>query len=151
MPEKPKDDWLKPKTHYTKSHVYRQRTRMERGMESVMRDFFGAHAPGEIEQHQGNAQEMKPIINDLLSEWRGDDSVALRTLVERWHEVIGVVYKKHTRPGLLENGVLHIEVFHAALLANLKHMEAEILEKVQALVGDEVTAIRVVPGGRSSR
>lgn len=151
MSNNQKDDWLKPKAHYEKSHVYRQRTRMERGVESVMHDFFGDEAPGEIERHQGNAFELKPLINGLLDEWGGDETVALRSLVERWQEVVGVVYKDHTRPALLQDGVLHVEVFHAALLANLKPMEKQVLEKVRAIVGNEVTVLRLVPGGRSSR
>jgi predicted nucleic acid-binding Zn ribbon protein len=151
MTEKNQDDWLKPKEHYTKSKVYRCRSRKERQVENLLKDWYGNKAALEIEAHQGNPVTMGDIMDDLLGEWDKGETVTLRAVIEKWQDVVGPAYKAYTRPALLEAGVLSIEVFSAPLLVNLRMLEGEILSKVKEIVGNEVIKIRLIPGGRSSR
>lgn len=151
MSKKKSDDWLRPRDHSEKSHVYRCRSRSERQVERVLQDWFGDDAALEIESHQGEPVPLGEVMDDLLNSWDKGETVTLRALVEKWHEIIGVSYKPYTRPALLEDGVLSIEVFSAPLLVNLKMLESEILSNIQKAVGTDVKEIRLIPGGRSSR
>ncbi len=151
-PQKNEDDWLKPKQFADRSHVWRRRSRSERGAEDLLRAWYGDNMGGfEIERHQGREKHVSDLVDAMLQDWNMDDRVVLRNLMEKWDEIIGAEFKKYTIPGLLEDKVLSIEVFNTVIIMKLRNVQAQLLARIKEFAGDEVEEIRFIPGGRSSR
>ena len=101
------DDWLKPKKFAKNKNTYRGRSKMEWGTERVIKDWYGDDVGGrEIESHQGDPQLLGNMIDGLMKEWNMDDRIVLRTLMDKWGEIIGTEFQRFTQPSILENKVL---------------------------------------------
>ncbi len=144
---------MTPADHAGKSHEFRVRSRAENARERLLRDWYGKGlASREIEANQKREQAVGSLVDELLRSWNREDRIILRKLMDRWAEIVGAEFQKHTLPLGIERKVLLVEVFNAVIAFKLKGPEAKrtLLEHVKEVAGDEVDDIRFVAGGRSS-
>ena len=83
-------------------------------------------------------------IADALAKVRAEfglpDGDALRTLVERWPDVVGGDVAAHARLDALRDGMLVVVVDDPIWASQLRYLEATILERANALAGESVAA-----------
>lgn len=82
----------------------------------------------------------------------GTDAVEL--VFNRWEDVVGAVLARQTRPSGLEAGTLVLVADDPAVVSHVRWLEAELIERLDALLGaGRVTAVevRVTPAGRRGR
>lgn len=145
--------WTTPADYAQRRGEYRRRSPAEVAREELLADWYGTDlAPLEIEAHQRAALDVSTVVDQLLGQWNLQDRVVLRQLVDRWGEVVGTAFRPHTQPRCLENRTLSIEVLNTVALNKLDQPQVRqvLLQKVRAVAGAAVTAIRFVPGGRST-
>lgn len=145
--------WTTPADHAGRSHEYRRRSRAENAREDLLAAWYGEDlAPREIEAHQRPAVNLNTVVDQLLNKWNMADRIVLRRLVERWGEVVGAAFRKHTQPRRLEDKTLDIEVMNTVVMYKLDNPQVRqvLLQKVREIAGDEVEAIRFVVGGQST-
>lgn len=84
-------------------------------------------------------------VLDAVVAGLGGPSVATIVVVhERWAEVVGAEVAPHARPVGIEGGRLKVAVDSPGWASHLRWSEAEILDRLAALVGPgEVTAVTV--------
>ena len=62
----------------------------------------------------------------------------------RWAEVVGEQIAEHAAPTALREGVLHVSAESTAWATQLRMVQAQLLAKIAAAVGDGVvTALRI--------
>jgi len=83
-------------------------------------------------------------VADVLAKVRAElglpDGDALRTLVERWPEVVGDDVAAHARLDALRDGMLVVVTDDPIWASQLRYLEATILERANALAGEPVAA-----------
>jgi predicted nucleic acid-binding Zn ribbon protein len=80
------------------------------------------------------------------------DPVAVKTITDRWGEVVGDAIATHARIRSLRGTVLTVGVESGSWATELRYLEREVLTRVEAILGPGVvTELRVAvdaPGGR---
>jgi predicted nucleic acid-binding Zn ribbon protein len=91
-------------------------------------------------------------IADALAQVRAElglpDGDALRTLVERWAEVVGDDVAAHARLDALRDGTLVVVTDDPIWASQLRYLEGAILDRANELAGGPVAAsvrVRVHP------
>ncbi len=82
----------------------------------------------------------------------GADAVEL--VFNRWEDVVGTVLAAQTRPAGLENGRLVLTADDPAVVSHVRWLEAQMVERLDALLGaGRVTGVdvRVARPGRRGR
>jgi predicted nucleic acid-binding Zn ribbon protein len=70
--------------------------------------------------------------------------VAEGTVFARWSEVVGAQIAEHAQPTTLRDGVLTISAESTAWATQLRMVQAQVLAKIAAAVGDRVvTSLRI--------
>jgi predicted nucleic acid-binding Zn ribbon protein len=70
--------------------------------------------------------------------------VAEGTVFAHWPAVVGVDIAEHATPTALRDGVLHVAAESTAWATQLRMVQAELLTKIAAAVGDGVvTSVRI--------
>ena len=143
-------DWLTPRDNTRRGHHRRRRSGAEERREQALRDWYGNDmAAAEVEANQGREQNVASVVNGLLTSWNMADRIVLRELVDRWSEVVGAAFARHTQPSTLRNRVLEIEVYNSVIRFQLEGAKKELLRKAKEVAGEEVQGIRFIAGGRS--
>jgi hypothetical protein len=95
-------------------------------------------APPERSRRPRAVAELVPAIGGLAFKRFGFTQTAL---VERWEEIVGAQYARHSRPeslsfprGKKDGGTLKVAVT-GALAPMLKHVEPQVIERVNRLLG----------------
>jgi hypothetical protein len=146
------DDWMTPTELANRSKEWRRRSRTENRREAAMGDFFGSDAALEIEAHQRREQRIDALIGDVMSDLNMGDKLLVRTLLERWNDIVGAEFARHTAPCSIEYRTLHVEVSHPAVHHRLQPFTDEILRRVQHIIGSntDVTQVKLVAAGRTA-
>ena len=101
-----------------------------------------------------NARDDDPVpIADALEQIRAElglpDGDALRTLVERWPELVGHDVAAHARLDALRDGTLVVVADDPIWASQLRYLETSILDRANELAGGRVVGsvrVRVDPG-----
>jgi predicted nucleic acid-binding Zn ribbon protein len=85
---------------------------------------------------KGEPGSISSIIPALMKEIDLDEAVGRERLLAEWTSVVGPDVARHTRPGLLEDGVLTVFVTHSVWLSELQRFHRKrILDRVRAVSG----------------
>jgi predicted nucleic acid-binding Zn ribbon protein len=76
------------------------------------------------------------------------DADTLATLFSSWSELVGPRLAEHARPVSLTDGTLVVAVDDPAWASQLRWLEAELIERLSAALGDPIARleVRVRPG-----
>lgn len=88
---------------------------------------------------------IKASLDILARRFGGATSSGLQGIFSEWTEVVGAPAAAHAQPVSLRDGRLRVAVDHAAWATSLRHLEAAVLERLEAVAGPGVvTAIDLV-------
>src|SRR5699024_4176738 len=95
---------------------------------------------------------LRESLESLVDSLGGPGVDALVTVHERWPEVVGSEVAGLCRPVAIDEGTLRIRAAGPAWASHLRWAEAEILDRLEPMIGSgAVTSIKVfVARGRSS-
>jgi hypothetical protein len=135
-----------------RSKEWRRRSRTENRRETAMIDFYGADAALEIESHQRREQRIDKLLGEVLHDLNVGDKLMVRTLVERWNDIVGAEFARHTAPCSINHRILHVEVSHPAVHHRLQPFTDEILRRVQHVIASDtdITQVKLVAAGRTA-
>jgi predicted nucleic acid-binding Zn ribbon protein len=89
-------------------------------------------------------QPLGRAASELSSSRGWSPRVAEGTVFARWSEVVGDQIAEHARPATLRDGVLTISAESTAWATQLRMVQAQVLAKIAAAVGEGVvTSLRV--------
>ena len=98
--------------------------------------------------------EMRALLDRVVRGMGAPGTDAVDLVFNRWDDVVGTVLAKQTRPAGLEQGRLVLVADDPAVVSHVKWLEAQLLERLDGLLGaGRVTAIdvRVTRPGRRGR
>jgi predicted nucleic acid-binding Zn ribbon protein len=100
-----------------------------------------------FEHHdEPGAEEPRRLADSLAevaSELHLDDPRVTAEVFSRWGALVGETVSAHTRPRVLRQGVLTVEVDSPAWATQLRYLEQQIVERF-----DGVRGLRIVVGRR---
>ena len=79
-------------------------------------------------------------VSDRLGVPRPD---VVTAVFGRWEEVVGPAMAAHVRPLRLHDDALVVAVDHPAWAAQLRHLSADVLDRVRAACGAEAAPLRL--------
>lgn len=89
-------------------------------------------------------QPLGRLARDVANTRGWSPRVAEGTVFAQWFEVVGEQIAEHAQPTLLRDGVLTIAAESTAWATQLRMVQAQVLAKIAAAVGDDVvTALRI--------
>jgi hypothetical protein len=74
-------------------------------------------------------------LSTLRADWGLPDPSVFDVLVARWDVLVGAGIAAHARPRALRNDVLTIEVDAAPWATELRYLETQLRERVEAMLG----------------
>lgn len=90
-------------------------------------------------------QPLSAVTRDLARERGWSNKVAEGSVFGQWVTVVGEQIASHATPTVLRDGVLTIEAESTAWATQLRMVQAQVLAKIAAAVGDGVvTSVRIV-------
>ena len=78
---------------------------------------------------------MPDVLDQVLAGLGAPTVAAVVVVHERWAEIVGAELEDHARPVSIEDGRLRVEVDGPAWASHLRWSEAEILARLDRLVG----------------
>jgi hypothetical protein len=94
--------------------------------------------PNETEPHT-----LSDSIGEVLRSLRGGDGRATAGLFARWTDIVGASVAAHVRPLSLDGERLLVEVDEPGWATQLRFLQADVLERLHAVVGAHATALDV--------
>ena len=90
---------------------------------------------------------MADVVPELVRKFGIADTYWEHTLEREWPTLVGEQVARHTRPGRMHRGILHVYVSSAPWLAELSRMgQKQILANVQKRFGaSRITSVRLEP------
>ena len=145
------DQWMTPKDHRDKNHVYRCRSREELANESLMKAWFGNEMGQlEIEHLQSRERPIGEVMDSLFQSWNQEDRVELRQIIEKWEDIIGAEYARSTRPRRILNQTLEVEVFNQAVRFKLNMVKPMLVKQILERVNSSINNVTFITGGQST-
>jgi hypothetical protein len=98
--------------------------------------------------------ELRSLLDRVVRGMGAPGTDAVDLVFNRWEDVVGSVLARQTRPVALDHGRLVLEADDPAVVSHVKWLEAQLLERLDALLGaGRVTGIevRVTRPGRRGR
>jgi hypothetical protein len=132
----------------------RRRPKGLRARESTIEDWYGEEMGSlEAEAKQPAVRDLASLVDDIRSDMEQDDLVLLRTIIERWPELVDAKTAAQAVPRRIEGQVLHVEVFNAAFRYHIQSfgVKQRLAEAVKELSGGRVNDVRLVVGGATMR
>ena len=92
-----------------------------------------------------SSDDPKPIgesLNRVASRLRLPPARVLRTIFRDWTELVGSPMAQHTRPLVLHNGELLVEVDEPGWATQVRYFEKELIDRCATVLG-EGTVVRI--------
>lgn len=98
---------------------------------------------------QRDPQTLGALTGSLARQRGWTEKVAEGTVFGRWAQVVGEDIAEHAEPTTLEDGILSIAAESTAWATQLRMMQAQILAKINAAVGQGVVKSLRITGPRA--
>jgi hypothetical protein len=100
----------------------------------------------------GSMTELSSLLDRVVRGMGAPGTDAVELVFNRWEEVVGTVLAARTRPAGLENGRLVLVADDPAVVSHVRWLEADLLERLDSLLGaGRVTGVDVRVARRSRR
>lgn len=120
--------------------------------DSYLNSWYGTeNGQGELVKHLPNTQSITDVLGRVSKRIFPAYLINLNKVKAQWPILAGERAAKFSRPSFLAEGILNIEVMHAAYRSALEAPEVKklLLSKVQEIIGEDIVKeLRFIPAGR---
>ena len=135
------------------NHRHRYRNSTDRIREQLYYDWYGPDiAIAEIASSQPSVKTVTQVLDDVMIFLDKDDNALLRTIVDKWEEIVSPDIRYNASPRRIINNTLLIEVHNASWRYHLEmNFKLEIQRLIQEISKNRIKTIRFITGGKTRR
>jgi predicted nucleic acid-binding Zn ribbon protein len=100
--------------------------------------------------HDDNPHPLADSLDAVVRSLRGASAKATAGVFGRWEDAVGPHVAAHARPAVLDAGTLIVDVDEPGWATQLRFLERELIDRLQAFAGDDAVRkieVRVRPFG----
>jgi len=142
--------WMESRDRAARTHFGRRPSSREYAREDLMRVWYGEdEARLEITARRRPARPVGAAVDKIMGSFNLGPSLLLADLIKAWPTLVGVDAAKHSRPAIVKEARLQIEVFDAPWRYVLETMHKKSIQaKVREFTADRITEIQFIAAGR---